>query len=691
MRIIRSARGFAAATVGVMLALLIGTTAVAMFGNRTQHSHLDSLEATSLYAGALQAARAEFLGASADLAAAGFTQDQTYFLMYQNDIAITRQQLLQAHATALSEERETDAVLVDGFVERVDSYDQGVRDTLALILAGNEERATEAQNELTAAASKLQEDLQLASEREQASVSAQRAAAEETSDGSFWAQLILGVFALATGAVAGGALVIRTRQMELNIEQRKQAEGRITYLAYHDALTNLPNRTLLEDRLATALAQARRRDRMLALLYLDLDRFKRVNETIGHALGDQVLQSVVERLVAIVREADTVARVGGDEFAILLPEISRVQDAVDVAERVLHGLRQPLAIEHRELHATVSTGIAVHPNDAEEADTLMRNAAIAMYRAKEQGGDNYQLYAPAMNAPIADPLALESELRRALEREEFVLYYQPQVSIADWQIVGVEALIRWQHPKRGLVLPSAFIPMAEETGLIVSLGEWVLRTACAQAKAWQEAGLPALRVAANISGRHFQLRSLVNVVGQVLRETALDPHWLQLEITETVAVQDVDFTSRMLGELREMGVQIAIDDFGNGHSSLNYLKRLPIDDVKIDQYFVRDVTTDPNDAAIVGSIVAMAHGLNLKVVAEGVETQQQLAFLKDRRCDVVQGSLFSEPVPADAIQQIVARGPRLPAIASARWPAYRYSASATLAERRRPDLDPSSG
>jgi diguanylate cyclase (GGDEF)-like protein len=669
MHIIRSARGFAAATVGVMLALLIGTTAVAMFGNRTQHSHLDSLEATSLYAGALQAARAEFLGASADLAAAGFTQDQTYFLMYQNDIGMTRQQLLQAHTIALSEERETDAVLVDGFVERVDSYDQGVRDTLALILAGNAERATAAQNELTAAASKLQEDLQLASEREQASVSAQRAAAEETSDSSFRVQLILGVFALATGAVAGGALVIRTRQMELNIEQRKQAEGRITYLAYHDALTNLPNRTLLEDRLATALAQARRKDRMLALLYLDLDRFKRVNETIGHTLGDQVLQSVVERLIAIVREADTVARVGGDEFAILLPEISSVQDAVDVAERVLHGLRQPLAIEHRELHATVSTGIAVHPNDAEEADTLMRNAAIAMYRAKEQGGDNYQLYAPAMNAPIADPLALESELRRALERDEFVLYYQPQVSIADWQIVGVEALIRWQHPKRGLVLPGSFIPMAEETGLIVSLGEWVLRTACAQAKAWQEAGLPALRVAANISGRHFQLRSLVDVVGQVLRDTGLNPCFLQLEITESVAVQDVDFTGRMLGELREMGVQIAIDDFGNGHSSLNYLKRLPIDDVKIDQYFVRDVTTDPNDAAIVGSIVAMAHGLNLKVVAEGVETQQQLAFLKDRRCDVVQGSLFSEPVPADVIQQIIARGARVPATVSRRRPA----------------------
>jgi diguanylate cyclase (GGDEF)-like protein len=406
---------------------------------------------------------------------------------------------------------------------------------------------------------------------------------------------------------------------------------------------------------------------MLALLYLDLDRFKRVNDTIGHALGDRVLQGIAERLTAIVRQADTVARVGGDEFTILLPEISRLQDAVEVADRALDGLRRPLSIEQRELQTTTSMGIAVFPNDAEEADTLLRNAAIAMYRAKEQGRDNYQLYTPAMNASVADPLALESELRSALEREEFVVFYQPQVSTADWQIVGVEALVRWRHPERGLVPPADFIPMAEESGLILPLGEWVLRTACAQARAWQEAGLPPTRVAVNVSGRQFQLRTLVDVVGQVLVETGLDPRCLQLEITESVAVEDVDFTSRMLGELREMGIQVSIDDFGSGHSSLNYLKRLPIDGVKIDQSFVRDLATDPNDAAIVGSVVAMAHELNLKVVAEGVETQQQLAFLKDRRCDVVQGTLFSEPVPADAIGQMIALGaPLQPSAAGAR-------------------------
>jgi EAL domain-containing protein (putative c-di-GMP-specific phosphodiesterase class I) len=376
------------------------------------------------------------------------------------------------------------------------------------------------------------------------------------------------------------------------------------------------------------------------------------------------LQSIAERLSAIVRQTDTVARVGGDEFTILLPEISSVQDAVDAADRALDSLRQPLSIEQRELHTTTSMGIAVYPDDAEEADTLFRNAAIAMYRAKDRGRDNYQLYTPAMNAPIADPLALESELRRALERGEFVVYYQPQVDISSQRIVGVEALVRWQHPSRGLLLPADFIPMAEESGLIVPLGDWVLRAACAQAKTWQEAGLPAIRVAVNLSARQFQQQDLVEAIGQALKDSDLSPHYLQLEITESVAMHDMDFTIITLGRLREMGVQIAIDDFGSGHSSLNYLKRLPIDDVKIDQSFVRDLAVDPSDAAIVGSIVAMTHDLKLKVVAEGVETEEQLAFLKKRRCDVVQGFLFSKPMPADALEDMIRRDPRLQVMAS---------------------------
>jgi len=664
MRIIRSARGWATATVTLVLVLLIGTTILALFGTREQQSHLESLEATSLYAGALETARAEFLGASADLAAAGFTQDQSYLLMYENDIATARRNLLQARAIALSEARETDVVLVDEFIARVDSYNQGIGGALALFLVGDEEGAARNQNDLTATATGLAEDLRVAAEREQNSVTAQRAAAVETSGRSFELQLILGVFAFVAATVAGVTLVARTRQLEQSIEQRKQAQERIRYLAYHDALTGLPNRTFLEDRLATTLAQARRKGRTLALLYLDLDRFKRVNEAIGHTLGDHVLQSLAERLTAIVRDADTVARVGGDEFTILLPKTARVQDAIDVADRVLEGLRQPLLIERRELRATASMGIAVYPNDAEEADTLMRNAAIAMYRTKEQGGDSYQLYTPAMNAAVADPLALESDLRRALEREELVVYYQPQVSIANGQIVGVEALVRWQHPERGLVLPADFIPLAEETGLIISLGEWVLRTACAQAKAWQDAGLPPVRVAVNISGRQFQDRALGALVDQVLKETGLRPQYLQLEVTEGVTMRDMDFTIEMLSGLKEMGVQIAIDDFGSGHSSLNYLKRLPIDDVKIDKSFVKDLATDPNDGAIVRSIIAMTHELNLKVVAEGVETQQQLSFLQDRRCDVAQGMLFSEPVPAEALENTVKHGVPVQAPAS---------------------------
>jgi diguanylate cyclase (GGDEF)-like protein len=672
MRFVRSAPGFTAATVGFMLALLIGITSVALFATREQKSAAESLEAASLYAGALEGARSDFISANASMAAVGLNaavateskSDVDYFLSYTEGIGLTRQDLAQARTIALSRGGDTDVALVDEFIARVASYDQGVQTVVALYLTEGVDKAVQAQDELGASAYEFVDDLKLAVDREQALLSAERASAVETSDRSFLTQLILGAFALLAAILAGGTLVVRTRQLEQNIEHRKQAESRIRHLAYHDALTDLPNRTLLEDRLATALAQAHRKSRMLALLYLDLDRFKRVNDTIGHGLGDRVLQSVADRLTDIVRESDTVGRVGGDEFTILLPEVSRVQDAVEVADRVLEGLKEPLTIEGRELHTTISMGVAIYPTDAEEADTLLRNAAIAMYRTKEQGGDNYQLYAPAMNGAVADPLALESELRRALERQQFVLYYQPQVSIADWQIVGVEALIRWRHPEHGLVLPSSFIPLAEETGLIISLGEWVLRTACAQAKAWQEASLPHVRMAVNLSGRQFQQRNLVEVVSEVLRETGLAPHCLQLEITESVAVQDVDFTGSMLGNLREMGVQVAIDDFGSGHSSLNYLKCLPIDDVKIDQYFVRDVATDPNDAAIVGSIVAMAHDLNLKVVAEGVETEQQLAFLHDRRCDIAQGSLFSEPLPADAVEQIIAQGTDLQAMAS---------------------------
>jgi diguanylate cyclase (GGDEF)-like protein/PAS domain S-box-containing protein len=443
-----------------------------------------------------------------------------------------------------------------------------------------------------------------------------------------------------------------------DITERKAAEETIRHLAYHDGLTGLPNRTLFEDRLTVTLAQARRKRRLAAVMFLDLDRFKVVNDTVGHAMGDRLLQSVAERLKALVREGDTVARVGGDEFTLLLPEVGRVEDAVDVAERILETLRDPWPVNGHEFHITTSIGIAMCPGDGEDAESLMRNADTAMYRAKDRGRDNYKLYAPAMNSRIAERLALENSLRHALERDEFVVHYQPQVNLETGRIVGVEALVRWQHPERGLVSPVEFIPVAEETGLIVPLGAWVLRTACAQNKAWQDAGLPPMRMAVNLSARQFQRRDLLDTVAAALAETGLAPEYLQLEITEGAAMQDVDQTLAILRELREAGVQLSIDDFGTGHSSLSYLKRFPIDVVKIDQSFVQDLTLDPNDAAIASTIIVMAHNLGLKVIAEGVETAEQLAFLRERDCDEMQGFLFSRAAPAPELDQMLRRNGR---------------------------------
>ena len=460
--------------------------------------------------------------------------------------------------------------------------------------------------------------------------------------------------------------LIRNRQGQLlgrrgvvmDITARKQAEETIKHMAYHDSLTDLPNRALFEDRLDVTLAQAHRKKQTGAVLFLDLDRFKVVNDTVGHAVGDQLLQSVAERLKGLVREGDTVARVGGDEFTLLLTEVERTEEVVGVAGRVLDALRQPWLLNGHEFRITASIGIAMFPNDGEDADSLLRNADTAMYRAKDQGRDNYMLYTPKMNTMIAERLALENSLRHGLERGELLVYYQPQVDIASGRIVGMEALVRWQHPERGLVSPGEFIPLAEETGLIVPLGAWVMRTACAQNKAWQAAGIPPMRVAVNLSARQFQQRNLTEMVDEVLKETDLEARWLQLEITEGVAMQDVESNIAVLRELRQTGVQIAIDEFGTGHSSLSYLSRLPIDVVKIDQSFIQDLTTDPNGAAIARSIIVMAHNLKLRVIAEGVETEEQLEFLKKRRCDEMQGYLFSKPAPAEAFDEMLRRGGR---------------------------------
>lgn len=435
--------------------------------------------------------------------------------------------------------------------------------------------------------------------------------------------------------------------------QRRQAEETAQHQIYYDLLTDLPNRMMFVDRLTLALARASHERKMLAVLFVDLDRFKTIIDTLGHAIGDRLLRGVADRLRSCLEEGDTLARLGGDEFVVLLPKINRADQAVRKAQKLLDVLRASFHFNDHELHITTSIGISLYPYDGEDADTLLKNADTALYRAKEQGRNNYQLYTPAMNARAFERLALENSLRKALERHEFLLHYQPQVDLRTEQITGMEALLRWQHPDLGVVYPAEFISLAEETGLIVPLGEWVLRSACAQNKQWQKAGLPKLAVAVNLSARQFQHQDLVETVARILRETGMDPRYLELEITESVAMQNADYTIVVLRELKDMGIQIAMDDFGTGYSSLSYLKKFPIDTLKIDQSFIRDLSSDPNDAAIANAIIVLAHSLKLKVVAEGVETGDQRSFLKQRLCDKIQGFLFSSPLPADMFEHLV--------------------------------------
>jgi diguanylate cyclase (GGDEF)-like protein/PAS domain S-box-containing protein len=421
-----------------------------------------------------------------------------------------------------------------------------------------------------------------------------------------------------------------------DITERKRTEETIKQLAYFDALTGLPNRTLFNDRLNLALAQASRDQQMLALIFLDLDRFKTINDTLGHTLGDRLLQEIAKRLVGCLRRSDTVSRfgskeciisrLGGDEFTILLPRIHQVEDAARIAQRILDTLKPPFYLDGHELHITTSLGIAFYPNDGKDAQTLLKNADAAMYRAKEWGRNSYRFYTSTMNAKALERLVLEAQLRHTVEREEFAVYYQPQVNLKTGKMVGVEALIRWQHPELGLVLPGNFIRLAEETGLITSISKWVLKTACTQNKAWQQAGLPPIRVAVNLSARIFRQENLIDTVAHTLQETQLDPGYLELELTEDTIMEDAEEAIGVLHQLKEMGVNLSIDDFGKGYSSLSYLKRFPIDTLKIDQSFVKDIPGDPEDTTIARLIIDMAHALELKVLAEGVETEEQLFF-----------------------------------------------------------------
>jgi diguanylate cyclase (GGDEF)-like protein/PAS domain S-box-containing protein len=439
-----------------------------------------------------------------------------------------------------------------------------------------------------------------------------------------------------------GAIVLNYR----DVTQRKATEKQLEYQAYYDALTGLPNRLLFRDRVVNAIAQAERNRRGVAVMYLDLDHFKLVNDSLGHSLGDALLSEVAARLQSCVRASDTISRLGGDEFTILLIDTSSSESIAGVARKILQSFAHPIRVEAHELFVTASIGISIFPGDGDDVETLLRCADSAMYRAKELGRNQAQMFTASMNERYGRRLALEQSLHHALERDELELHYQPIFDRNRKKIVSLEALVRWNHPDRGLVQPAEFIGLAEETGLIVPIGEWVLRRVCHDSRAWRTSGLPPMRIGVNISAPQFQQLSFALVVGSILREYSCDPALLELEITETVAVQNIETTTNAMRELKELGIRIAIDDFGTGQSSLVYLKRFPIDTVKIDRAFVRDVTTDESAAAIVSYVIKLAHTLRLGVVAEGVETEAQWSFLKLNACDQMQGFLFSQPLPA---------------------------------------------
>jgi diguanylate cyclase (GGDEF)-like protein len=450
-----------------------------------------------------------------------------------------------------------------------------------------------------------------------------------------------------------------------DISERKRSEREIHRLAYYDSLTGLPNRVLFKDRVTHAIAHAHRYQYHLALLFLDLDRFKIINDTLGHNIGDLLLKNVADRLSESVRHSDSIgrtadspqthelARLGGDEFTVLLTNLRDVQDSSKVARRILEALARPFSLGGHEIFVTVSIGIAIFPADGDSVDVLLKNSDTAMYHAKEQGRDNFQYYSNAMNAEANERLLLEGEVRHATEREEFIVYYQPQVDLRSGRIVGAEALLRWQHPQRGLLTPAEFLQAASDTGMIRTIDEWVLRTACRQNRVWHQRGLAVPSVSINVSNSLFHGTTLVKAVEDMFAETGLAPDRLELELTESVAMRNVDTSITLLQQLKTMGVQLAIDDFGTGYSSLSYLQRLPVNRVKIDQSFVRELLSRVQPVPIVRAIIAMAHSLQLEVLAEGVEDERQRSILLAEGCDQAQGYLFGRPMPAAEFEKLL--------------------------------------
>jgi diguanylate cyclase (GGDEF)-like protein/PAS domain S-box-containing protein len=448
-------------------------------------------------------------------------------------------------------------------------------------------------------------------------------------------------------------LALANERLQQEIAERMEAEKRIQRLADHDVLTGLPNRRLLNDRLGQALALARRNSTSLAVLFVDLDRFKTINDSLGHMLGDKLLQSVSDRLVCVLRSTDTVCRHGGDEFVVMLPEVSGPDGAAHVAQKIIDTLARAFVIQGQTLHVSASVGVSIYPSDGQTSDELLSRADAALYHSKELGRNNYQFFTAHMSASAAQRLQLETEMHRALERDEFFLFYQPRIDLASGKVAGLEALLRWRHPEMGMISPARFIPVAEETGLILPIGEQVLRKALSQAAEWDHRGLLPRQIAVNLSPRQFRQLNLVSTITKALKATGFPPAKLALEITETSLMQQTSHTLDTLVELNSMGISMAIDDFGIGYSSLSYLKRFPVDQLKIDRSFVRDVSTDSDDAAIVSAIIALAQKLELTVVAEGVETEEQLRYVAEAGCHEAQGYLLGRPLSsADALRYL---------------------------------------
>ncbi len=451
--------------------------------------------------------------------------------------------------------------------------------------------------------------------------------------------------------------------------ERKKAKDQILHMAYNDTLTQLPNRLSFKNSLKQAMEINKRNGKLTALLFLDLDNFKRINDTFGHTVGDDLLKEVADRLSICVRKSDeiarnipsesnnSVARLGGDEFTILL-SINHILDASNVARRIIDKLSRPIMLEGNEVFITASIGIVIHPMDGDDVDTLLKNADAAMYNAKSRDKNNFQFYEKSMNEAALGRLTMENNLRKAVENRNFILHYQPQMEISSGRIVGMEALLRWEDPDLGIIPPLEFIPLAEETGLIIPIGEWVIRTACLQNRVWQESGLSPLRISVNMSGRQFKNKGIIEAVSGILADTGLPPRYLELEITENIVMENVESTITILNELKNMGLKISMDDFGTGYSSFSYLKRIPLDVIKIDRSFIKDIHESSHDRTIIGAIIVMAHSLRMEIIAEGVETEEQLSFLRLNNCDEIQGYLLSRPLSGEDATELLVKETR---------------------------------